>query len=61
MHALDTELLKTGTIFNTSFESDCVITQDWVEGDPTVYALDSDGVECQFPLVMILEDSLRKG
>lgn len=42
----------TGQVFSTPYESGCVVTE-LPESNGNFMALDSDGVECLFNLVMV--------
>ena len=50
--------LKVGTMFDTEFERGCIVTD--LSGMPCgFYALDSDGVECMFNILMVVPSSVR--
>lgn len=47
--------MQVGDVFNTPFEAGCVVTDVRDLEDFGVFlALDSDGVECQFSLEMVV-------
>lgn len=44
--------LHVGTVFNTPFESNCVVTSE-IDTEGNFLAKDSEGVECEFSTEMI--------
>ena len=58
MAKLASPALHTGAVFDTPFETGCVVT-DVTEMPHSFLALDSEGVECQFNPVMVVAASIR--
>jgi hypothetical protein len=45
--------LNVGDIFDTPFETGCVVTEP-VDSDGNFVAIDSDGVECNYTVRMVI-------